>query len=71
MHFRPWTSFRSIDDVKYIPKYDHRNLLDPIFYFILFFLYKDPKDYKIQKNMNLTKGLQEIQPGTNPEPNHH
>ena len=45
MHFTPQTSFRGIEDVEYIPKFGYRNLLNPNFFFILFFE-KDPKGYK-------------------------
>ena len=43
MHFRPGTSFHGIEDVEYIPKFGYRNLLNPIFFILLF--------KKIQKNI--------------------
>ena len=36
MHFRPRTSFRGIEDVEYIPKFGYRNLLNSIFFILLF-----------------------------------
>ena len=47
MHFRPGTSFWGIEDVEYIPKFDYRNLLNPIFFMLLF--KKIPKGMKIKK----------------------
>ena len=47
MHFRPGTSFRGIEDVEYIPKFGYRNLLNPIFFILLF--KKIPKGIKYKK----------------------
>ena len=41
MHFTLRTSFRCIEDVEYIPKFGYRNLLNPIFFYII--VLKDPK----------------------------
>ena len=45
MHFRPGTSFRGIEDVEYIRKFDYRNLLNRNFFMLLF--KKIPKGIKI------------------------
>ena len=47
MHFTPWTSFRGIKDVEYIPKFGYRNLLNPNLFHII--VLKDPKGYKNKK----------------------
>ena len=47
MHFRPETSFRGSEDIEYIPKFDYRNLLNPIFFHVI--VQKDPKGIKIKK----------------------
>ena len=44
MHFTPRTSFRGMEDVEYIPKFCYRNLLNPIFFILLF--KKIPKGIK-------------------------
>ena len=50
MHFTPWTSFRGIEDIEYIPKFGYRYLLNPIFFHII--VLKDSKGYKnIKKNI--------------------
>ena len=47
MPFRPGTSFRGIDDGQYIPKFDFRNILNTIFFILLF--------NKIQKGIKINK----------------
>ena len=44
MHFRPGTSFRGIEDVEYIRKFDYRNLLNRNFFHVI--VQKDPKGYE-------------------------
>ena len=58
MHFTSRTSFRGNEDVEYIPKFGYKNLLNPIFFFILLFK-KIPKGIKILKKMNLSNILRE------------
>ena len=43
MHFRPQTSFRGIEDVEFIPKFDNRNFLNPNFFHVI--VQKDAKGY--------------------------
>ena len=51
MHFTPGPVFRGIEDVEYIPKFGYRNLLNPIFFILLF--KKIPKGIKIYKKKYL------------------
>ena len=50
MHFRPQTSFRGIEDVEFIPKFDYRNFLNPIILHVI--AQKDAKGYtNLKKNI--------------------